>query len=167
MPVILATVIAGLMVWPDWILVFGLSRRTLLKFTLSLNGMLAPESYMSFPLDALIHDAKFAADDGLALAGEVIGEAEARAEGSRRPISSRTVVGEAGVPWNWAPLVGAGKIPAVNKACAFGSRRLVGIVLLGNGAPSTKPSEANLACCAGESWAAVGTLMVVVPKLPP
>src|SRR6185437_13458823 len=78
-----------------------------------------------------------------------------------RVISSLTFVGTLLPPMNWLPLFGAGKIPALSRSCAFGSSNDAGIVLFGNGCPKTNPSDVYLACSAGESWLAFGTLIVV------
>src|SRR5450432_2119238 len=77
-----------------------------------------------------------------------------------RTSSSRTLVGSLLPPTNWLPLLGAGKMPALSRACALGSRRLAGIALLGNGLPGVRPRAAYLASRPGDSWLASGTLIV-------
>src|SRR5260370_15442254 len=91
---------------------------------------------------------------------------------SLRTSSSFIFVGTVLLPRNLFRLVGAGKIPAVSNAVAFGSIMQDGIVLPGNGAPCTIPAGSTppgqfLASTADETWVAEGTSIVVAPKLPP
>src|SRR5215469_6839569 len=64
---------------------------------------------------------------------------------STRAISSFTLVGAAVAPTNASPAFGAGNIPAFKRAWAFGSSRVLGMVLLGNAAAlSTLPLASHV-----------------------
>src|SRR5579872_969441 len=84
-----------------------------------------------------------------------------------RTFSSVRVVGAATPLMNWVPRVGAGKIPAFNRVCAFGSSKLDGMVLFGNGCPGVRPSAVNFARIDGATWEAEGTVMVGPPTILP
>src|ERR1700745_2241107 len=97
-----------------------------------------------------------------------------------RTISSLTSVGTLLPPWNAGlpplnPLL-AGKMPACSRAVALGSIMQVGIVLFGKAAPETIPAGATppgqflnryAALAVGVDPAKAGTLIGMLPKLPP
>src|SRR5438046_2694360 len=60
-----------------------------------------------------------------------------------RTTSSFRLVGVAELPKNLFPAVGAGKIPALNKAVELGLIMQEGILLPGNGEPWTTPAGAT------------------------
>src|SRR6478672_2430969 len=81
-----------------------------------------------------------------------------------RTSSSLPVVGELLPPWNVHPLVGAGKIPAVNRDLAFASMAHSGIVLFGKGVPGVSVPGAQFAPNPGTfgttTWSALPSAIV-------
>src|ERR1700686_5906596 len=88
-----------------------------------------------------------------------------------RTTSSFKLVGTLVLPMNLFPLVGAGKMPAVSRACALGLNSVVGILLpvkgcntavcpflssqaplVASGALRVWPALAYCAAVAGETW---------------
>src|SRR5260370_23611282 len=92
-----------------------------------------------------------------------------------RTTSSFRFVGVLTLPKNLFPIVGAGKMPAVTNAVAFGSIMHAGMVLFGKACPCTMPAGRApgpgplpfLAKTEAFTFLSHGTVMVVTPKLPP
>ena len=91
----LATVIGATAVEPSFKNVRrGYHSDTLLKLTLELNGDVRAGVVHVVALDALVHHAEAAADNGLAAAGKVIGKADARTK--RCPLIIHQTLGNSG-----------------------------------------------------------------------